>query len=130
MATAGDGGQRALIDGYVELRGRLAAMCELARAGDWEPLLEAQADYQQSAKRLRELEASARLDADGLARKRELLEAILADDRELRQRMVARRDELERLMAASRRQRQMHRAYGRQAASGTGPAGGRETSEP
>ncbi|MCG6656219.1 flagellar protein FliT [Halomonas campisalis] len=129
MAKASDDGQRALIAAYTQLRRQLAEMCEQARAGDWEALLESQADYQRQVDGLGELEAAAQLDSDGLGRKRELLEAILADDRELRQRMMARRDELEQLMTASRRQRQMHRAYGRQAASGARSADSTDTSE-
>ncbi|WP_104201996.1 flagellar protein FliT [Billgrantia saliphila] len=108
---------RAVIDGYAELRHQVAAMLALANAGDWDALIEQQAGYLQLADRLRQLDGQSHLDREGTLRKAELLEAILADDLAIREHLLARRTELGQLMDATRRQRDLHRSYGRQAAT-------------
>lgn len=108
---------RAVLDGYVRLRQQVAVMLELARAGEWDALIERQSGYLQLADRLRQLDKEAVLDDEGKQRKAELLEAILADDLEIREQLMARRSELGHLMDTSRRQRDLHRSYGKQAAS-------------
>lgn len=108
---------RAVLDGYVRLRQQVAVMLELARSGEWDALIERQSDYLQLADRLRQLDKEAVLDPQGLQRKAELLEAILADDLAIREQLMARRSELGHLMDTSRRQRDLHRSYGKQAAS-------------
>ncbi|WP_240935953.1 flagellar protein FliT [Billgrantia bachuensis] len=108
---------RAVLDGYVRLRQQVAVMLELARSGEWDALIERQSDYLQLADRLRQLDKEAVLDPEGLQRKAELLEAILADDLAIREQLMARRSELGHLMDTSRRQRDLHRSYGKQAAS-------------
>lgn len=127
MATAG--GQQSVIEAYERLRQQAARMRELAQAGDWDALLDSQADYLRQVDRLRRLDVDVALDVDGMTRKGELLEAILDDDLQVRQQLMARRDELGELLTASRRQRQMHRAYGRQAASAL-EHGGVDPSDP
>lgn len=107
----------AVLDGYVRLRQQVAVMLELARSGEWDALIERQSDYLQLADRLRQLDKEAVLDPQGLQRKAELLEAILADDLAIREQLMARRSELGHLMDTSRRQRDLHRSYGKQAAS-------------
>ncbi|WP_231613406.1 flagellar protein FliT [Halomonas sp. BC04] len=108
---------RAVLEGYAQLRQQVAIMLELARAGEWDALIERQAGYLQLADRLRQLDREVELDIDGAQRKAELLEAILADDLAIREQLVARRDELGQLMDSSRRQRDLHRSYGKQASS-------------
>lgn len=108
---------RALLEGYTQLRQQVAIMLELARAGEWDALIERQSGYLQLADRLRQLDKEAELDHDGVQRKADLLEAILADDLAIREQLMARRSELGQLMGASRRQRDLHRSYGKQAAS-------------
>ncbi|WP_232090268.1 flagellar protein FliT [Billgrantia diversa] len=92
-------------------------MLELARAGEWDALIERQSGYLQLADHLRQLDKEAVLDDDGKQCKAALLEAILADDLEIREQLMARRSELGQLMDTSRRQRDLHRSYGKQAAS-------------
>lgn len=108
---------RALLDGYAQLRQQVAIMLELARAGEWDALIERQSGYLQLSDRLRQLDKEAELDHRGVQRKADLLEAILADDLAIRERLMARRCELGQLMDSSRRQRDLHRSYGKQAAS-------------
>ncbi|UYG02071.1 flagellar protein FliT [Halomonas sp. LR3S48] len=108
---------RAVLDGYARLRQQVAIMLELARAGEWDALIERQSGYLQLADHLRQLDKEAVLDEDGRQCKAALLEAILADDLEIREKLMARRSELGQLMDSSRRQRDLHRSYGKQAAS-------------
>ncbi|MBZ0331732.1 flagellar protein FliT [Halomonas sp. ANAO-440] len=108
---------RAVLEGYTQLRRQVAIMLELARAGEWDVLIERQSGYLQLADRLRELDKSAELDDEGVQRKAELLESILADDLAIREQLLARRNELGQLMDSSRRQRDLHRSYGKQASS-------------
>ncbi|MCE8014856.1 flagellar protein FliT [Halomonas sp. MCCC 1A17488] len=121
---------RAVLDGYTRLRQQVAVMLELARAGEWDALIERQSGYLQLVDRVRQLDKDARLDHEGLQCKAELLEAILADDLAIREQLMARRSELGQLMDTSRRQRDLHRSYGKQAASVIDAAGkfGPETS--
>ncbi|WP_234275413.1 flagellar protein FliT [Billgrantia zhangzhouensis] len=112
MSTA-----RALLDGYAQLRQQVAIMLELARAGEWDALIERQSDYLQLVDRLRHLDREAVLDDEERRCKADLLEAILNDDLEIREQLMARRSELGHLMDTSRRQRDLHRSYGKQAAS-------------
>ncbi|WP_181872711.1 flagellar protein FliT [Billgrantia montanilacus] len=122
MAMNNAGGPEAVIAGYVELQKQVAAMLELVHGGEWETLIERQADYLQLAERLRRLDAEVPLaDADA-ARKAELLESILVDDLSIREQLMARRDELGQLLDSSRRQRDLHRSYGRQASSVASPS--------
>ncbi|MCC5883215.1 MAG: flagellar protein FliT [Halomonas sp.] len=107
----------AVLDGYAQLRQQVAIMLELAKAGEWDALIERQSDYLQLADRLRQLDKDAELDDEGMQRKAELLEAILADDLAIREHLLARRSELGQLMGNSRRQRELHRSYGKQAAA-------------
>ncbi|MGR2737440.1 flagellar protein FliT [Billgrantia sp. Q4P2] len=108
---------RAVLDGYAQLRQQVAIMLELARAGEWDALIERQSGYLQLVDRVRQLDKEAVLDHDGVQRKAELLEAILADDLAIREQLMVRRSELGHLMDTSRRQRDLHRSYGKQAAS-------------
>ncbi len=112
MSTA-----RAVLDGYSQLRRQVAIMLELARAGEWDTLIERQSGYLQLADRLRQLDKEAELNQAEVQLKADLLEAILADDLAIREQLLARRSELGQLMGASRRQRDLHRSYGKQAAS-------------
>ncbi|MFQ3788088.1 flagellar protein FliT [Halomonas sp. A29] len=112
MSTAG-----ALLDGYARLRQQVAIMLELARAGEWDALIERQSGYLQLADRIRQLDQETTLDHEGVQRKADLLEAILADDLTIREQLMARRNELGHLMDTSRRQRDLHRSYGKQASS-------------
>ncbi len=112
MSTA-----RAVLDGYAQLRRQVAIMLELARAGEWDTLIERQSGYLQLADRLRQLDKEAELNQAEVQLKADLLEAILADDLAIREQLLARRNELGQLMGASRRQRDLHRSYGKQAAS-------------
>lgn len=116
MATSTN---HALLEGYVQLRQQVAIMLELARGGEWDALIERQSGYLQLSDRLRQLDKETELDHDGMQRKADLLEAILADDLAIRERLLARRSELGQLMGASRRQRDLHRSYGRQAIEAT-----------
>lgn len=117
MATTNAGGPEAVISGYVQLHEQVKTMLELARSGEWDALIEQQADYLQLAERLRGLDTEVTLSASDSARKAELLESILTDDLAIREQLVARRDELGQLMDSSRRQRDLHRSYGKQASS-------------
>ncbi|MCE8034506.1 MAG: flagellar protein FliT [Halomonas sp.] len=108
---------RALLDGYVRLRQQVAIMLELARAGEWDALIERQSDYLQLVDRIRHLDQEAVLDDEQKRCKADLLEAILDDDLAIREQLMARRSELGHLMDTSRRQRDLHRSYGKQAAS-------------
>ncbi|MCE8014133.1 flagellar protein FliT [Billgrantia desiderata] len=112
MSTA-----RAVLDGYSQLRRQVAIMLELARAGEWDALIERQSGYLQLADRLRQLDKEAELNQAEVQLKADLLEAILADDLAIREQLLARRSELGQLMGASRRQRDLHRSYGKQAVS-------------
>jgi len=112
MSTA-----RAVLDGYSQLRRQVAIMLELARAGEWDTLIERQSGYLQLADRLRQLDKEAELNQAEVQLKADLLEAILADDLAIREQLLARRSELGQLMGASRRQRDLHRSYGKQAVS-------------
>ncbi|MEQ4538739.1 flagellar protein FliT [Billgrantia desiderata] len=112
MSTA-----RAVLDGYSQLRRQVALMLELARAGEWDALIERQSGYLQLADRLRQLDKEAELNQAEVQLKADLLEAILADDLAIREQLLARRSELGQLMGASRRQRDLHRSYGKQAVS-------------
>ncbi|MBA2778867.1 flagellar protein FliT [Billgrantia kenyensis] len=106
---------RAVLEGYAQLRQQVAIMLELARAGEWDTLIERQGGYLQLADRLRQLDKEVELDQDGIQCKAELLEAILADDLAIQEYLMARRSELGQLMGTSRRQRDLHRSYGKQA---------------
>ncbi|MGQ4880117.1 flagellar protein FliT [Billgrantia sp. LNSP4103-1] len=106
---------RALLDGYAQLRQQVAIMLELARAGEWDALIERQSDYLRLSDRIRLLDKEAELDHDGVQRKADLLEAILGDDLAIREQLLLRRSELGQLMGTSRRQRDLHRSYGKQA---------------
>ncbi|MCE8002347.1 flagellar protein FliT [Billgrantia ethanolica] len=110
MSTA-----RAVLDGYAQLRRQVAIMLELARAGEWDDLIERQSGYLQLADRLRQLDKEAQLNQTEIQLKADLLEAILADDLAIREQLLERRNELGQLMGASRRQRDLHRSYGKQA---------------
>ena len=112
MSTA-----RAVLDGYSQLRRQVALMLELARAGEWDALIERQSGYLQLADRLRQLDKEAELNQAEVQLKADLLEAIRADDLAIREQLLARRSELGQLMGASRRQRDLHRSYGKQAVS-------------
>ena len=112
MSTA-----RAVLDGYSQLRRQVALMLELARAGEWDALIERQSGYLQLADRLRQLDKEAELNQAEVQLKADLLEAILADDLAIREQLLARRSELGQLMGASRRQRDLNRSYGKQAVS-------------
>ncbi|MCE8026721.1 MULTISPECIES: flagellar protein FliT [Halomonadaceae] len=92
-------------------------MLELARAGEWDALIERQSGYLQLADQLRQLDKEAELNQAEVQLKADLLEAILADDLAIREQLLARRNELGQLMGTSRRQRDLHRSYGKQAAS-------------
>ncbi len=107
----------AVLDGYARLRQQVAVMLELARAGEWDALIDRQTGYLQLADRIQQLDKEAVLDHDSLQRKAELLEAILSDDLAIREQLMARRSELGQLMDSSRRQRDLHRSYGKQATS-------------
>ncbi|PMR77689.1 flagellar protein FliT [Billgrantia endophytica] len=117
MATSNAGKPATVIVGYVQLQELVSGMLELARAGDWEALIERQADYLQLAERLRRLDAEQPLGEADASRKAELLESILADDLAIREYLLVRRNELGQLMDSSRRQRDLHRSYGKQASS-------------
>lgn len=110
MSTA-----RAVLDGYAQLRRQVAIMLELARAGEWDDLIQRQSGYLQLADRLRQLDKEAQLNQAEVQLKANLLEAILADDLAIREQLLERRNELGQLMGASRRQRDLHRSYGKQA---------------
>lgn len=112
MSTA-----RAVLDGYAQLRRQVAIMLELARAGEWDALIERQSGYLQLTDRLRQLDKEAELNQAEVQVKADLLEAILADDLAIREQLLERRNELGQLMGASRRQRDLHRSYGKQASS-------------
>lgn len=112
MSTA-----RAVLDGYAQLRRQVAIMLELARAGEWDTLIERQSGYLQLTDRLRQLDKDVELSQAEAQLKADLLEAILADDLAIREQLLARRNELGQLMGTSRRQRDLHRSYGKQAAS-------------
>ncbi|WP_242597415.1 flagellar protein FliT [Billgrantia antri] len=92
-------------------------MLELARAGEWDALIERQSGYLQLVDRIQQLDKETVLDRESQQSKAELLEAILADDLAIREHLMARRSELGQLMDTSRRQRDLHRSYGKQAAS-------------
>ncbi|MDX5376344.1 MAG: flagellar protein FliT [Halomonas sp.] len=108
---------RAVLDGYTRLRRQVAVMLELARAGEWDALIERQSGYLQLVDRIQQLDKETVLDHESQQSKAELLEAILADDLAIREHLMARRSELGQLMDTSRRQRDLHRSYGKQAAS-------------
>ncbi|MBW6391398.1 flagellar protein FliT [Halomonas sp. Y3S6] len=108
---------RAVLDGYTRLRRQVAVMLELARAGEWDALIERQSGYLQLVDRIQQLDKETVLDRESQQSKAELLEAILADDLAIREHLMARRSELGQLMDTSRRQRDLHRSYGKQAAS-------------
>ncbi len=105
----------AVLEGYVELRQQVAIMRELARAGEWDALVERQSTYLELGDRIRRLDAQAELDQQAAQRKAELLEAILTDDLAIREQLLARRQELGQLIESSRRQRDLNRSYGKQA---------------
>lgn len=105
------GGQQALIEQYEALHARTRRMLALAREADWPALIAQQEEYLVEVDRLTRLEAGHPLDAEHLARKATLLEAILAHDLEIRTRLIERRDELGELIGTAQRQRQLHRAY-------------------
>ena len=105
----------AVLEGYAELRQQVAIMRELARAGEWDALVERQSTYLELGDRIRRLDAQAELDQQAAQHKAELLEAILTDDLAIRERLLARRQELGQLMESSRRQRDLNRSYGKQA---------------
>ncbi|MFW3614499.1 flagellar protein FliT [Billgrantia antri] len=108
---------RAVLDGYTRLRQQVAIMLELARAGEWDALIERQSGYLQLVDRIQQLDKETVLDRESQQSKAELLEAILADDLAIREHLMTRRSELGQLMDTSRRQRDLHRSYGKQAAS-------------
>ena len=105
MSTA-----RAVLDGYSQLRRQVALMLELARAGEWDALIERQSGYLQLADRLRQLDKEAELNQAEVQLKADLLEAILADDLAIRGQLLARRREPGQVMGASRRKRAPHRS--------------------
>jgi len=107
-----------VLEGYAQLRRQIAIMLELARAAEWDALLERQSGYLELGDRVRLLDGQGELDQQAAQRKAELLEAILTDDLAIRELLLARREELGQLMESSRRQRALNRSYGKQADNG------------
>lgn len=107
----GENAQKTLLDSYETLLSRVAHMHELADAEQWAELIDQRTSYVVLVEQLRELDATAVLDASAQQRKAELLESILEHDVDIRRRLVSRRDELGKLIGVTQRQRDLHRAY-------------------
>jgi len=109
--SAQDKSENTLLDCYACLLSSVEHMHELANSEQWAELIEQRTNYVLQVEKLRELDATVELDADGQQRKAELLERILEHDVDIRRRLVARRDELGKLIGVTQRQRDLHRAY-------------------
>lgn len=106
--------QALLLAAYESLMNASRRMLDSAEAGDWEALIEQEADYLVRVERIKRMDAQQPLDDGAAARKAALLEQILEQDLEVRRRLVERREELGRLIGSSRRQQALSRAYGPQ----------------
>lgn len=106
MAVAKD-----VLTGYEQLLQHSARMLAWAREGDWAQLVQEESAYVVAVEQLKRLEAGCEFDREGLSRKGDLLEAILAQDAEIRRRLETRRDELSELLGNTRRRRDVNRAY-------------------
>lgn len=106
--------QALLLAAYESLMQATRRMLVSAEAGDWEALIEQEADYLVRVERIKRMDAQQPLDDGAAARKAVLLEQILEQDLEIRRRLVERREELGRLIGSSRRQQALSRAYGPQ----------------
>ncbi|WP_346797070.1 flagellar protein FliT [Halomonas sp. Bachu 37] len=112
--------QDTLIQAYSTLLASAANMLELARREQWAELIEQRTNYVVQVEGLSRLDTLLTLDETHRSRKAQLLESILECDAEIRRRLMERRDELGKLIGVSQRQRNLHRAYAPQQASGGG----------
>lgn len=122
-AEAPDTGQAQLLAAYQALLERSRDMQRMARAGDWESLVEQESHYLMQVEQIKRLDAEQTLDRTHALRKAALVEEILEQDLETRRHLVARRDELSELIGHSRRQQALNRTYGAQQRGGAGPVG-------
>ncbi|TVP50497.1 MAG: flagellar protein FliT [Halomonas sp.] len=109
--------EETLLECYATLLSNVEHMHELANSEQWAELIDQRTSYVLQVEKLRELDATVVLDADGQQRKAELLESILEHDVDIRRRLVERRDELGKLINVTQRQRDLHRAYAPQQGS-------------
>ena len=104
--------QQQLLDAYETLLACSGKMLKAACESDWETLIDLQGTYLAEIETLRHLddERMALNDA-GRARKAELLEQLLEQDRDIRQRLTDRRHELTSMITGSKHELALSRTY-------------------
>lgn len=100
-----------VIEQYRRLLELSTRMLDLARAQEWEDLIQCEANYVVSLQRVRSLDVEPPLNDAQREEKFTLLERILTQDAETRRVLESRRDELSHLIGSSRRQQALGQAY-------------------
>ncbi len=106
--------QQQLLDAYETLLACSGKMLKAACDSDWEGLIELQGTYLAQIETLQQGwdETQVTLDDAGRARKAELLEQLLDQDREIRKRLHDRRQELTGMILGSKHELALTRTYG------------------
>lgn len=105
--------QQQLLDAYETLLACSGKMLKAACEADWEALIDLQGSYLAEIEALQQHEdARIALDDAGRARKAELLEQLLGQDREIRKRLNDRRQELTSMILGSKHELALTRTYG------------------
>jgi flagellar protein FliT len=101
-----------VMDCYEKIAPLTGRMLELARAGDWEGLMQLEQQFRSCVERLKEIELAAPLEPSQLVRKHNLLSRILADDAEIRDIVTPELAQLSSLLGNMHRQQHLNHAYG------------------
>ncbi len=106
------GTQNELMSCYEQLAPLTEHMLELARAGNWDSLATAEAQFRTCVARLKTIEPEDALDQSQLDHKYQLLTRILADDAEIRGLISPQLAKLSVLLNSLQQQQNLHQAYG------------------
>ncbi|WP_353192895.1 flagellar protein FliT [Pandoraea pnomenusa] len=101
-----------LLNCYESIAGLTERMLGVARGGDWDALIDLEAQYRAQVDSIKQLDAALPLTEDERARKHEIIRRILADDAAIRDLVVPRLAHLDAMINNTRRQRALHEVYG------------------
>ncbi|GAB3630417.1 flagellar protein FliT [Pandoraea terrae] len=101
-----------LLNCYERIAGLTERMLVVARDGDWEALVDLEAQYRAQVDAIKQLDAELPLDEAQRARKHAIIRRILADDAAIRDLVVPRLAHLDAMIISTRRQRALHEVYG------------------
>lgn len=101
-----------LLDCYERIAGVTGHMLAAARGGDWDSLIQLEAQYLGHVDTIRRFDPDVPMDPAARTRKHDIIRRILADDAAIRELALPRLAHLDALLRSNRQRRALRDAYG------------------